>query len=264
MRSPFSACDCRATRLSRAFAALTTGGFFIFGTYHLWWLAGLSVVAALGVICFWLWTATAVIPEKAEKDVGLGLKLPLYASGPASVGWWAMFITMFADLTAFMSLVFGYFFYWTIHEDFPPDSAEGPGVLWPCAAAGLLLGAWALTVLSRRWNRRDKAGAFYIGLLAACALSLAGGASLLAGPWLTDLDPKSHVYPATVWVIVIWTALHVAIGLIMHLYCLARRLAGRMTAYHDIDITNVVLYWHFVAITVLVTVAVIAGFPLVK
>jgi cytochrome c oxidase subunit I+III len=37
-----------------------------------------------------------------------------------------------------------------------------------------------------------------------------------------------------------------------------------MTAYHDIDITNVVLYWHFVAITVLITVAVIAGFPLAK
>ena len=119
-------------------------------------------------------------------------------------------------------------------------------------------------MLSRRWNRQDKAGAFYIGLLAACALALAGGASLLAGPWLTDLDPKSHVYPATVWVLVIWTALHVAIGLIMHLYCLARRLAGRMTARHDIDVTNVVLYWHFVAITVFITVAVIAGFPLVK
>ena len=247
-----------------AFAALTTGGFFIFGTYHLWWLAGLSAVAALGVICFWLWTATAVIPEKTEKDVGLGLKLPLYASGPASVGWWAMFITMLADFTAFMSLIFGYFFYWTIHEDFPPDAAGGPGALWPCVAAGLLLGAWALTVLSRSWNRRDQAGAFYVGLLAAGALTAAGGASLLAGPWLTGLDPKSHVYPATVWVIVIWTALHLTIGLIMHCYCLARRLAGRMTAYHDIDITNVVLYWHFVAITVLITVAVIAGFPLAK
>jgi hypothetical protein len=35
-----------------------------------------------------------------------------------------------------------------------------------------------------------------------------------------------------------------------------------MTAEHDIDIHNVTLYWHFVAITVLVTVATIAGFPL--
>ena len=97
---------------------------------------------ALGVILFWLWTGTATIPEKEEKDVGLGLTLPLYASGPASVGWWAMFITMLADMTAFVCLVFGYFFFWTIHDDFPPKPSPGPGVDWPVArrrpAAGRL------------------------------------------------------------------------------------------------------------------------------
>jgi cytochrome c oxidase subunit I+III len=36
-----------------------------------------------------------------------------------------------------------------------------------------------------------------------------------------------------------------------------------MTARYDIDITNVTLYWHFTVIMVIVTVAVIAGFPLV-
>jgi cytochrome c oxidase subunit I+III len=36
-----------------------------------------------------------------------------------------------------------------------------------------------------------------------------------------------------------------------------------MTARYDIDLCNVTLYWHFSAITVVVTVAVIAGFPLV-
>jgi cytochrome c oxidase subunit I+III len=35
-----------------------------------------------------------------------------------------------------------------------------------------------------------------------------------------------------------------------------------MDARHDIDITNVALYWHFVALTVAVTVVVITGFPL--
>ena len=33
--------------------------------------------------------ARRIVPEKAEKDVGLGLTLPLYASGPGSVGYWA-------------------------------------------------------------------------------------------------------------------------------------------------------------------------------
>jgi cytochrome c oxidase subunit I+III len=244
-------------------AALTTGGFFIFGTYHWWGLALLSLVAACGMIIYWLWTGTAMIPEKPEKNVGLGLTLPLYESGPNSVGWWAMFITMLAVLTAFISLVFGYFFFWTVREDFPPRPTPGPGVFWPVAAATLLLGAWGLTVLARRWNRNNNTVGFYIGLLLAVALAIASIAALAAGPWLTGLDPTNHVYPATVWILVSWTAVQVVAGVIMQLYCMARRLAGRMTARYDIDITNVTLYWHFTMFTAAVTVAVIAGFPLV-
>ncbi len=244
-------------------AALTLGGFFIFGTFHWWWPALLSAVAAVGTICYWLWTATARIPARAKKDVGLGLSLPLYVSGAESVGWWAVFITMLADFTAFVSLVFGYFFYWTRHDNFPPTGA-GPGVFWPSVSAALLLAAWLLTWGARRWNAQDRPALFYPSIAIAVLCATAGGAALLAGPWLTGLDPKTGVYPATVWVIVAWTAFHVVIGIIMNLYCLARRAAGRMTARHSLDIGNVTLYWHFVALTVAITVGVIAGFPLVK
>lgn len=244
-------------------AAMFTGGFFILSTFKWWAPAIASGVLGFAFILVWLWTGTAVIPEKAKKNVGLGVTLPLYASGVKSVGWWAMFITMLGDTTAFLSLVFGYFFFWTIHDDFPPAPSPGPGVFWPVTGAVLLAGAWALTVLARRWNRLDRPVAFYAGLGGAVLLALAGAAALVAGPVTTGLDPTSHVYPATVWVLVGWTALHVAAGVIMQLYCVARRLAGRMTAQHDIDITNVALYWHFCVLTVLVTVAVVAGFPLV-
>jgi cytochrome c oxidase subunit I+III len=127
----------------------------------------------------------------------------------------------------------------------------------------LALGAWLLTQLARRWNRQDAARWFYVGLAAAIVLSLASAAALLAGPWLTQLDPTLDVYPATVWLLSLWAAAHCVLGVLMHGYCLARRWAGRMTAQYDIDINNVALYWHFCAITVVVTVATIAGFPLV-
>jgi cytochrome c oxidase subunit I+III len=215
------------------------------------------------VILYWLWTGTALIPEKAEKDVGLGLKLPLYVSGSASIGWWAMFITMLADMTAFVCIVFGYFFFWTVREDFPPDTALGPGLLWPAIAALLVAVVWISLLLARRWNKRDWHAGIYGGLLVSAGSAALCIAALLAGPFVTDLDPTKHVYDATVWLLVIWTAFHVLVGVIMQLYCVARRFAGRMTAQHDIDICNVVLYWHFVAATVLITVGVIAGFPLV-
>ena len=243
------------------FAAMFTGGVFIFSTFHWWWAALASGVLALGTILTWLWTGTAVIPEKPGKDVGLGLSLPLYASGPKSVGWWAMLITMIGDMTAFLSLIFGYFFYWTARTDFAAPAMAGPGVFWPLIAAALVGAAWLLTVLARRWNRANSAAAFHGGLALATVLAAAGGAALAAGPWTNGLDPESHVYPAMVWILVIWNVAHLAVGIIAQLYCIAGRAAGRLTAQHDIDIVNVALYWHFMAATALITVAVIAGFP---
>jgi cytochrome c oxidase subunit I+III len=244
------------------FAALFTGGIFIFSTFHWWWLALVSAILALASILLWLWTGTAEIPEKPEKDVSLGLTLPIYVSGPSSVGWWGMFITMMGILTAFISLVFGYFFYWTARPDFPPEPTTGPGVGWPSIALALVLAAWLFTVMARRWNRMDARLWFYTALIVASLLAAAGCGALIAGPWVTGLDPVGHVYGAIVWILVVWCAAHAGVGIIMYGYCAARRLFGRMSARHDQDIVNVALYWHFVAFKVFITVAVIAGFPL--
>ena len=75
------------------------------------------------------------------------------------------------------------------------------------------------------------------------------------------LDPTTDVYPAIVWLLVIWCALHAAVGIIMLAFCIVARAAGRLTANRDIDLSNVTLYWHFVALTVAVTALVVAGFP---
>ncbi|WP_083656371.1 cytochrome c oxidase subunit I [Mongoliimonas terrestris] len=244
-------------------AAFTLGGVFIALTFK-WWIPALvSGVAFFCVLMFWLWTSTSLIPEKPEKDVGGGLVLPLYRSGPASIGWWAMFITMTGDATAFASLVFGYFFYWTVHADFVIDGG-GPGVLWPMIAMGLLLASWAVTLLARRWNSADRPLPARLALVTAAVLAGAGGAAGLMGPYTHGMAPTTDVYPAIVWILVIWTAIHAAVGVIMLLYCLARSLAGRMTAVYDIDMRNVALYAHFLAMTAVVTFAVVGLFPLIN
>ena len=244
-------------------SAVGIGGFFVLGTYHLWTLAAVSLVIGTGFILYWMWTGTAVIPEKPKKDVGLGLTLPLYMSGPNSPGWWAMFITMLALTTAFVSLVFAYYFFWTLHDDFPPDPSVGPGAFWPLVGGGLVVAAWGLTLLARRLNRADRGGAFQACAGLAILMAAAGAAALLAGPYFANMDPEQHVYQATVWLLLIWCAAHAALGILMNGYCMARRLAGRMTAEYDMDISNVALYWHFALLMTLVTVATVAGFPLV-
>jgi cytochrome c oxidase subunit I+III len=244
-------------------SAVFLGGVFIALTFHWWIIGSLCGAAFLATILCWLWTGTAQIPEAPEKDVGMGRSLPLYMSGPASVGWWAMFITMVGDGTAFGSLLFGYFFYWTIHEDFT-NGIAGPGVLWPMASLALFLAGWVAMLAARRLNALDSVGLTRLLIAVAMLLTAAGAAACLAGPWAYGMDPTSHVYPAIVWVLVIWLAVHAAVGLIMQAYCLAGSFTGRLTARYDMDLGNVVLYWHFLAVTAASTLLVVGLFPEVR
>ena len=245
-----------------AIAAGGLGGVFIFATYKWWWPTLISGVLFLAATLYWLWTGTAEIPEKQSKDIGNSKRLPLYRAGVTSTGWWAMFITMTGDLTAFLSLIFGYFFFWTIHDDFPPAGVTGPGWVWPMVAAIIVLVAWALTLGSRLVNARGAPAIARLMLAGAIVAALGGAAALLAGPWTTGLDPTEHAYPAIVWALALWTALHLGTGAIMQAYCLARSLFGKLTPTHDADLWNVTLYWHFTGFCALLTAAVIGGFPL--
>ena len=245
-------------------AAVTLGGVFILTTFHLYLAAVASGVAALAAIVWWLWTGTSEIPEKREKAVGMGVVLPLGSYGSFSPGWWAMLITMTADATAFASLVFGYFFYWTIHAGFPLDAGGGivgPGWGWPMVALALVAAGWLLTILARQVNARARYGLARGALCLAILATAAGGAAGLAGPWAAGMDPKLHVYPAIAWVLVGWVAVHAALGVVMQLYVLARSLAGRLDATHGNDLGNITVYQHFLALSAVVTYPVIAFFP---
>jgi cytochrome c oxidase subunit I+III len=241
-------------------AAFMLGGVFIALTYEWWWITILSAIGTLISILYWLWTGTAQIPETENRQAGMGQSFPLYVSGPASVGWWAMFITMVGDGTAFASLLFGYFFYWTIHDDFTAGAA-GPGMTWPLIAAGLFIAAWLAMMAARFVNDRDRTATTRLLLVLALALTLGGTAAGFMGPYSHAMEPTRHVYPAIVWVLVCWTSAHAAVAIVMQAYCLARSFAGRLTGTYDQDLRNVVLYWHFMLATAVGTFATIGLFP---
>ena len=250
----------RGTAYVTIVSAATLGAVFVSLTFKWWLVSLLCGLAFIAAVIWWLWTGTGDIPEKEEKDIGRGLSLPLYASGVKSAGWWAMFITMTGDGAAFASLVFGYFFFWTIHEEFT-GGLVGPGMFWPMMAMALFAAAWVATLGAREVNRRGSVPAARALCLTGAALSAAACAAALAGPWTTGMDPTAHVYPAIVWILAIWAAAHGAVGILMQLYCLARSLAGRLTPQHDMELHNVALYWHFMLVTAVITFGVIGLFP---
>jgi cytochrome c oxidase subunit I+III len=174
-----------------------------------------------------------------------------------------MFITMMADLTAFGGLMFGYFFYWTIHAQFPPNGPglDGPGVTWPMIALASMLAGWGLTIVARELNARGHVQLTRAALASGMLATAAGGAAALIGPWVHGLDPVLHVYPAIVWTIAIWMAVHAAVGLTMQAYVIVRSGAGRLTATHDGDLRNITVYQHFLAFSALVAFVTLAWFP---
>ena len=237
-------------------AAGFTGGAFIFPTFHIYTPAIISGAFAIVCVLYWLWTSTARPPKDDLREAGLGLRLPTYASGPDSVGWWAMWITMLGDATAFASLIFGFFFYWTARPDFPPAGADHAIGVWVVAAGVLLVAAWASTVAAREANSRGRIIIARTALLVAPILALAGAAAGYMA--VRQMDPTSHVYPAIMWALMIWLVAHVLAGVIMQGYCLAGSVWGKLTDKYDADLRNVTLYWHFMALKA-VTTAVILG-----
>jgi cytochrome c oxidase subunit I len=242
-------------------AAVFTGGAFIFPTFHWYPPAIVCGVLAIATVLYWLWTSTAQIPEAPMKDAGLGLRLPTYVSGAKAPGWWAVFITMLGDSTAFASLVFGVFFYWTARPDFPPEGADHANLALAALAAAFVAASWGATRIARSQNRRGNVARTRLLLAAAPVLALASAASLVGAVWLPDMDPVSHVYPAMMWALVVWFCAHVLLGVIMQGYCLAGSVFGKLTPRYDADLWNTALFWHFKLIMGLVGIAVIALLP---
>lgn len=242
-------------------AAVFTGAAFILATFSVYSWAAVAGVLAVVAILYWLWTSTGLAPEAAEKDVGLGVRLPTYVSGPKSCGWWAMFITMLGDLTAFVSILFGYFFFWTIHEAFPPPGAAPLGIAWPLAgvvAAGI---AWLSTRLAIGWTAERHWHHHRSALVLGMTASAVATGCLVFGPLQAGMDPTEHVYPATVWLILGWLAMHCALGFLMQGYCLARSFTSHFGEERNMEIWNVALYWSFTLVMTAGGTVVIVGFP---
>ncbi|MCF7702343.1 cytochrome c oxidase subunit I [Loktanella sp. M215] len=240
-------------------AAAFTGGAFIFPTFHIYVPAIICGAFAIVCVLYWLWTSTAIIPDAPMGDVGLDLKLPRYASGSDAPGWWAVWITMLGDATAFASLVFGFFFYWTASDNFPPQGATHANGTMVAAFAVLLSLSWVATRVARGVHRDGNVTLGRLLMAASIALTLAGGAAVYGA--VSALNPTEHVYPALICGLAVWLGAHLMLGVIGQGYCLARSLAGKMTPLYDADLQNVTLLWHFIALQSLVTAAVIGLLP---
>jgi cytochrome c oxidase subunit I+III len=179
-------------------AAVATALFFLLLTVKLYWIALAFGVAAVGGIVRWLWDIDRPLPVD-EADIGGGIRLPTYVSGPASHGWWAMVVLIVVLTMIFAMTVFSYVFLWSRDPaGWPPSELGLPGVASGAGAAALLAAGAGLLWLTTRWiSTRPKALAVILPL--GALLTAGAGVVDTLGHWRTGLRGAQSAYGASVY-----------------------------------------------------------------
>ena len=86
-------------------------------------LAIICGVLAVAMILVWMWSSD---PEPLRRvEIGHGIKLPTYVSGPLSHSWWAMVVLLLVAGSLYLAYVFSYLYLWTVSPQVwpKPDQA---------------------------------------------------------------------------------------------------------------------------------------------
>ncbi|MGD9762358.1 MAG: cytochrome c oxidase subunit I [Candidatus Binatia bacterium] len=211
--------------------------------------AVICAAAAIAMIIRWLWD-TDPGPSHPPVDIGGGVVLPVYATGPLSHSWWAMVVLLLVAGALFGSLVFSYFYLWLVSPAVWPAASGLPFPLarWALIAAALLALSSGVFVLGRRaLARSERRGpaAVRAALLLAVPLLAAAWAADVWSQWQTGLRPTDSSYGAVVYTVIALQAAYVATAILMALYTLARSLFGLLDRRRTVTFENTMLFWHY-------------------
>lgn len=247
--------------LPTVLAAVFTAAFFLLLTVKLVIPAVVCGIVAVCSIVWWMWDSDPG-PNHPPVDIGGGVTLPVYMTGPASHAYWAMIVLMLVAGSTFAALLFSYFFLWTVSPDVWPAATgwQLPEPRWPLASAGLLL-ASALVVRAgdRLLVRSARLGLWptRAALMLAIPLLVAALAVEVYGQGQAGLKAEDSGYAAVVYMTSALQGVFVAALAIMGLFVLARSFAGRLDAERRGTYENTLLLWYYAAGQGLVALAVV-------
>jgi cytochrome c oxidase subunit I+III len=211
------------------------------------------------MILTWLWRSD---PEPVPAvDIGGGLRLPTYVSGPLSHAYWAVVILMLVLASLFLSYVFSYLYLWTVAPAAWPVMSDPRTVplshALPCA---ILLGlcSVALRLASHALARP----VVFVALVLAAA-GAATSAFLLdaAGHWHAGLRPDESGYAALVAMNAFLQLQVILPFVLIAAFAIARMLAGKLNPVRRVVFDTLALFGHYVVGQSLLGLAIIHGFP---
>jgi cytochrome c oxidase subunit I+III len=245
-------------------AAFGTAAFFLLLTVKLVVPALIFGVFTIAMVVLWLWT-TDPGPSHPPVDIGGGIKLPVYVTGPMSHSWWAMVVLILVAASLFASLVFSYFFLWMVSpEVWPAGEEKLPLLRYPLVAALLLAGSSAgLAYASRALKSARTCGhwSVRIALLIAIPLLIAALSIDLHSQWQMGLRPVESSYGAIVYTVIALQGFFVATVAVMGLYTLVRSICGLLNAERRVTFDNTMLLWHYTVVQGLLGLVVVHVSP---
>ena len=238
--------------------ALATGLFFVSFLFKLYPLSAVAFI--LIVICVWRWMWNSGLRADAGPvEIGLGRTAPLHPTAADPPTLWGMIFTLMANGVFFGALVFGYLFLWVVAPNWPPPALLAREPVTPLIVlAGLATGlssVWRAT----RANAQGRAGDSRVWLMvsAGAGAVIAGGA--LAVPTFTAPPPGSHAYGAAVTFISGYLAFHGLIAAILAAYAWARSRDGWISAQRAVEFSALRLWWLYLAVAGLISLALLHG-----
>jgi cytochrome c oxidase subunit I+III len=245
-------------------AAVFTAAFFLLLTVKMVISSAICGILAIGFVIWWLWE-TDPGPVRPPADIGGGVVVPVYVTGPMNHSWWAMIVLMVVSGMVFTCLIFSYLFLWLVNPGaWPPADVEIPDWLWSISSAALYVGSAILIARASRLLRgEDRRSPRAVPILIGIALVLVGGASAadLWSQWQTNLSPSAHAYGAAVYAIISLQIFFVMTSIIMGLYTIARWLTGKLDGIRRTTFDNTMLFWYYTVGQGLVGLLVVHGFP---
>jgi cytochrome c oxidase subunit I+III len=196
--------------------------------------------------------------------IGAGITLPVYITGPAGHGWWAMVILMLVAGSLYLAYLFSYLYLWTVSPQVWPASTQSlPNLEWPVLSALLFVTGAALFALAKRTLAAPGRQPFWTPLLIGLgALSTAAAVGVAIGcHWQAGLRPSGSSYGALVYMDGVLTGQLVFAVLIMSLFVIARHFTGKLDRVRSATLENTNLLAYYAVAQGLVGLLLIHGFP---
>jgi cytochrome c oxidase subunit I+III len=244
-------------------AAVFTAACFLLLTIKVVVPAIICAVMAVVCILAWVWELDKG-PGKGPVDIGAGIKLPVYVTGPIGHGWWAMVILMVVAASLYLTYLFSYLYLWTVSPKvWPSDPQSLPDLQWPVLSALLFIaGAAFFTIAGRTLAEpgHKHAGTPLWVLLGAFS-SIAAVCLAIGCHWQVGLRPSASSYGALVYMDGVLTGQLVFAVLMMSLFVIARHLTGKLDRIRCATLENTRLLVYYTAAQALVGLLLIHGFP---